>query len=192
MPFWAITKHADVTESERDNTLFPNARCLGSSAESDEVHLGAGVSSLVHGRRATPQSASDCLPDWFKPKAMRAMKARIDELAKSQRSTRWPQRAVACDFVQEIAINYPPHVILSLLGLPESDFPFVLKLTRTLWKQRRRIQTRCHRRGEILASAHGYVRILQDTDRGSPGGADKDLASTIANARIDGELLGDM
>jgi len=60
--------------------------------------------------------------DWFRPKALRALKARVDELAKI-----YVDKMLAADsefdFVQEVAVNYPLHVILSLLGLPESDFP---------------------------------------------------------------------
>src|SRR3954451_22673846 len=48
-PFWAITRHADVTEIERANGVFANSpRPILGTAESDEVHAGSGVSSLVH------------------------------------------------------------------------------------------------------------------------------------------------
>jgi cytochrome P450 len=52
--------------------------------------------------------------DWFRPKAMMAAR---DE----------------CDFVQGVAVNYPLYVIMSLLGLPESDFPRMLTLTQELF-----------------------------------------------------------
>ena len=38
-----------------------------------------------------------------------------------------------CDFVEDVAIHYPLYVILSLLGLPESDFPRMLKLTQEMF-----------------------------------------------------------
>ena len=70
--------------------------------------------------------------DWFRPKAMRAMKVRVDELAK-----RYVDQMLAtgneCDFVQEVAVNYPLYVIMSLLGLPESDFPRMLDYTQELF-----------------------------------------------------------
>jgi hypothetical protein len=37
------------------------------------------------------------------------------------------------DFMTEIAVNYPLYVILTLLGLPESDFPRMLKLTQEMF-----------------------------------------------------------
>lgn len=70
--------------------------------------------------------------DWFRPKAMRALKVRVDELA-----TTYVDKMLAdgpeCDFVQEIAVNYPLFVIMSLLGIPESDFSRMLKLTQELF-----------------------------------------------------------
>ena len=63
---------------------------------------------------------------------MRALKVRVDELAKN-----YVDKMMAvgpeCDFVQEVAVNYPLYVIMSLLGIPESDFPRMLKLTQELF-----------------------------------------------------------
>src|SRR5207344_3012372 len=70
--------------------------------------------------------------DWFRPKAMRALKVRVDELAKIY-VDKMLTLGSECDFVQEVAVNYPLYVILSLLGLPESDFPRMLKLTQELF-----------------------------------------------------------
>ena len=60
--------------------------------------------------------------DWFRPKAMRALKIRVDELAKIY-VDKMLAAGSECDFVQEVAVNYPLYVIMSLLGLPEWDFP---------------------------------------------------------------------
>ena len=82
--------------------------------------------------------------DWFRPKAMRALKVRVDELAKI-----YVDKMMAvgpeCDFVQQVAVNYPLYVIMSLLGLPEADFPRMLKLTQELFgSDDSRIQARHH------------------------------------------------
>ena len=64
--------------------------------------------------------------DWFRPKAMRDLKVRVDALAKRY-VDKMREIGSECDFVEEIAIHYPLYVILSLLGLPESDFPRMLQ-----------------------------------------------------------------
>lgn len=82
-PFWAITKHADVTEIERSNVLFTNSpRPVLGTAESDALHENAGVSTLIHLDGEQHRKVQAIAADWFRPKAMRAMKTRIDELAK--------------------------------------------------------------------------------------------------------------
>src|SRR5262249_12427621 len=132
-PFWAITKHADIMEIERANTLFTNwPRPVLVTAEADEIQAGMGVRTLIHMDDPQHRVVRAIGADWFRPKAMRAMKVRIDELAKI-----YVDKMLAlgneCDFVQEVAVNYPLYVILSLLGLPESDFGFMLKLTQELF-----------------------------------------------------------
>ena len=49
--------------------------------------------------------------DWFRPKAMRALRARVDELAR----------------------RHVDHMLLSLLGLPEDDYSLIQQLTNELF-----------------------------------------------------------
>jgi cytochrome P450 len=191
-PFWAITKHADVTEIERANTLFTNSpRPVLGTAESDEVHAGAGVSTLIHLDGDHHRKMRTIAAEWFRPKAMRSMQLRIDELARlhiDEMRTAGGQ----CDFVQQVAVNYPLYVIMSLLGLPESDFAWMLKLTQELFGSnddefRRGAQAKDNL--PALMEMFEYFTALTASRREDPT---DDLASTIANARIDGELLNDI
>ena len=97
-----------------------------------------------------------------------------------------------CDFVTDIAVNYPLYVILSLLGLPEDDFPRMLKLTQEMFGG----DDAEHQRGgstedmlAVLADFFMYFASLTASRRAHPT---DDLASAIANGRIDGEPLSDM
>ena len=38
-----------------------------------------------------------------------------------------------CDFTKDIAVYYPLHVIMSIMGVPESDELLMLKLTQELF-----------------------------------------------------------
>ena len=137
-PFWAITKHADVMEIERANDLFISApRPLLAPAEADDLaqsllDAGMGLRTLIHMDDPHHRVVRAIGADWFRPKAMRALKIRVDELAKIHVDK---MLAVGheCDFVTEVAMNYPLYVILSLLGLPESDFPRMLNFTQEIF-----------------------------------------------------------
>jgi cytochrome P450 len=129
--------------------------------------------------------------DWFRPKAMRALKVRVDELAKGY-VDKMLMVGPECDFVQEVAVNYPLYVVMSLLGIPESDFSRMLKLTQELFGS----DGSEFKRGSsnedqlpALLDMFGYFNGVTASRREHPT---EDLASAIANARIDGEPLSDI
>lgn len=191
-PFWAITKHADIMAIERANTVFTNSpRPVLATLEGDEQQAAIGVSTLIHMDDPQHRAVRAIGADWFRPKAMRALKMRIDELAK-----RFVDQMVAagpeCDFVQEVAVNYPLYVIMSMLGIPESDFSRMLKYTQELFGSEdaefQRGTTKEEQMG-VLLEMFQYFNELTASRRETPT---EDLASAIANATIDGEPLSDI
>jgi len=189
-PFWAITKHADIMELERAHTLFTNSpRPILVTAKGDE--LQANVNSLIHMDDPQHRKVRAIGADWFRPRAMRALKIRVDELARTH-VDRMREAGGACDFVQQVAVNYPLYVIMSLLGVPESDFPLMLKLTQELFGF---ADDEYKRDGTVdgklpaLMEMFEYFTALTASRRDHPT---EDLASAIANARVDGELLSDL
>jgi cytochrome P450 len=196
-PFWAITKHEDIMAIERANDLFlSEPRPLLATAATDDVlkqqqEAGMGIRTLIHMDDPHHRKVRAIGADWFRPKAMRALKVRVDELAKRYVDT---MRDIGpeCDFVEAIAVNFPLYVILSLLGLPEDDFPRMMKLTQEMFGG----DDEEHRRGDsaedllaVLADFFKYFAALTASRREKPT---EDLASAIANGRVDGELMSDM
>jgi hypothetical protein len=191
-PFWAITKHADIMKIERANTLFTNSpRPVLVTAEGDELQAGIGVSTLIHMDDPQHRDVRAIGANWFRPKAMRAMKVRIDELAKIY-VDRMLENGPECDFVQEVAVNYPLYVILSLLGMPESDFPNMLTWTQELFgsdDDEFKRGTSAEDQMPALLEMFQYFTMLTASRRENPT---EDLASAIANATINGEPLSDI
>ncbi|MDT5009753.1 MAG: hypothetical protein QOH57_1370 [Mycobacterium sp.] len=191
-PFWAITKYADIMEIERADTLFTNwPRPVLATAEGDELQAAMQVRTLIHMDDPAHRDVRAIGADWFRPKAMRALKTRTDELAKIY-VDKMAGLGSECDFVQEVAVNYPLYVIMSLLGLPEADFPFMLKLTQELFGSE---DDEFKRGGAVedqmpaLLEMFEYFQRVTSSRREYPT---EDLSSAIANARIDGELLSDI
>ncbi|OBK70536.1 cytochrome P450 [Mycobacterium sp. 1274761.0] len=196
-PFWAITKHEDIMAIERANDLFlSEPRPVLATAETDDVlkaqqEVGMGIRTLIHMDDPHHRKVRAIGAEWFRPKAMRALKVRVDELAKRYVDT---MRDIGpeCDFVEAIAVNFPLYVILSLLGLPEDDFPRMMKLTQEMFGG----DDEEHQRGgstedllAVLADFFNYFSALTASRRATPT---EDLASAIANGRVDGELMSDM
>jgi cytochrome P450 len=196
-PFWAITKHEDIMAIERANDLFlSEPRPLLAMAEVDDtfraqVDAGIGIRTLVHMDDPHHRKVRSIGADWFRPKAMRDLKTRVDELAKRY-VDRMAEIGPECDFVTDVALNFPLYVILSLLGLPEDDFPRMLKLTQEMFGG----DDAEHQRGDstddilaVLADYFAYFTALTASRREHPT---DDLASAIANGLVDGEPLSDM
>jgi cytochrome P450 len=119
------------------------------------------------------------------------LKRRIDELAKRY-VDKLHDAGGECDFVQEVAVNYPLFVIMSLLGVPEADFPRMLKLTQELvGSQDSEFQrsTSTEEQAYALLDMFEYFNALTAARRANPT---DDLASAIANATVDGEPLSDI
>ncbi len=178
-PFWAITKHADVMAIERDNELFINApRPMLITREKDD---------LAKANRDIRKIGAD----WFRPKAMRALKERVDELAKIY-VDKLVEKGPECDFVQEVAVNYPLYVILSLLGLPESDFDRMLKLTQELFGNDDDEMGRGSSAEELNAVILDFFNYFTELTADRRANPTEDLASAIANAKLNGEYLNDV
>ncbi|MFZ0831586.1 MAG: cytochrome P450 [Mycobacterium sp.] len=190
-PFWAITKHADIMDIERANTLFTNwPRPVLAVAAGEEASAGA-VRTLIHMDDPQHRAVRAIGADWFRPKAMRALKVRIDELAKIY-VDKMAELGGECDFVQEIAVNYPLYVILTLLGLPESDFARMLKLTQELFGSEDDEFKRGASTEEKLTALLDMFEYFKGVTAKRREHPTEDLASAIANARIDGEPLSDI
>jgi cytochrome P450 len=191
-PFWAITKHADIMDIERANTLFANSpRPVLITAEADELQASMGISTLIHMDDPQHRVVRAIGADWFRPKAMRALKVRVDELAKRY-VDQMVQLGPECDFVQQVAVNFPLYVIMSLLGVPEADFASMLKWTQELFgsdddefKRGADMQDNVATMIEMFS----YFTALTASRREAPT---EDLASAIANATVDGQPLSDI
>lgn len=196
-PFWAITKHADIVAIERDNDLFISApRPLLTPAKADDLRraqeeAGTGMRTLVqmddpHHRKVRAIGAN-----WFRPAAMRNLKSHVDHLAKRY-VDKMREIGPECDFVTDIAVDFPLYVILSLMGLPQSDFPRMRMLTQEMFGR----DDAEYRRGQdpetvlaVMQEFLDYFATLTASRRRKPTG---DLASAIANGRIDGQPLSDI
>jgi cytochrome P450 len=196
-PFWAVTRHADIMEIERNHTLFHNApRPLLATSEMDALQRkreadGIGLRTLIHMDDPQHRVVRAIGADWFRPRAMRAMEERIAELAR-QYVERMADYGGECDFATQVAVHYPLQVILSLLGLPESDFPRLLALTQELFGGADEELRRGETPEELLATLLDFFAYFQDITSARRAMPTEDLASAIANARVDGEFLSDI
>jgi cytochrome P450 len=182
--FWALTRHADVMEIERQNDIFHNTETsVLQPKEVFEARKGRGPSlrTLINMDGKDHKDYRGLTADWFRPANMKRLEARIAELAKRY-----------VDKMADNALYYPLHVIMSILGVPEADEPRMLKLTQELFGA----EDPDVQRGstmedqlQVIADFFAYFGKMTGDRRTTPT---EDLASVIANGHIDGAPLGDL
>jgi cytochrome P450 len=192
-PFWAVTRHTDVLDVERDHEHFRNApRPVLVPAANEAIAEASGqvLRTLIHMDDPDHKAIRGVTSSWFLPGRIRALEERIRELA-VRYIDHMGDLGGSCDFAQEVAVGFPLHVILSILGLPEEDFPRMLQLTTELFGSEDEELTRSRDPQEqmaVLLDFFQYFVALTADRRANPT---DDLASVIANATVDGEPLND-
>jgi cytochrome P450 len=193
--FFAITKHADVIEIERQPELFPN------TVQSILFPPGLGgenapppppFKTLINMDGPQHRAYRNLTNDWFKPGALRKTLApRVERLAKKY-VDRMAELGGECDFALDVARYYPLQVIMSVLGVPESDERLMLDLTQRLFGAEDPDfgdGATPEQRQAVIMELVGYFQRMTADRRANPG---NDLASVIANGRVDGEAIPDL
>ncbi|MBU4568437.1 MAG: cytochrome P450 [Alphaproteobacteria bacterium] len=204
-PFWVVTRHADILEVERQNELFHNGdrATIVTNIEADQK-VRAMMGGSPHLVRSLVQMDN---PDHFAyrrvtqgallPQNLRALEARIREIARGF-VDRMAAQGDRCDFARDVAFLYPLHVIMEVLGVPEADEPRMLKLTQELFGS---ADPDLNRDGKVATDVNEgidslqsvimdfmqYFNAMTEDRRANPR---EDLASIIANGKIDGQPMG--
>jgi cytochrome P450 len=191
-PFYAVTKHADVMEIERQHDKWLNApRPLLGPKEADEQRARSGdlLRTLIHMDAPDHPAYRHIAADWFLPRSLSRLDERIAALAK-RFVDRMADLGGECDFVTDVAVHYPLYVILSILGLPEEDFPRLLKLTQELFGAADPELARGATPEEMIQTLQDFFQYFQALTEARRAHPTDDLASVIANAEINGEPIG--
>ena len=189
-PFYALTRHADVMEAERNPEVFRNLpQPVLMETERERVVRQAGdLATLVHMDDPDHRKYRALTADWFQPSSLARLEGRVAELAR-RAVDRMAALGEECDFAVDIATPMPLEVILSILGLPEADYPKMLQLTRELFQGDDPEFARGSTFEEFMTVMYDffqYFGALVDERRARPT---EDLASVIANAVVDGEPI---
>jgi len=194
-PFYAVTRHADVMEVERQPERFLNTLesvLFPVGAYQQQQESGLVIKSLVHMDGEEHRQYRALTNDWFKPRNLRQLfETRLVELSK-----RFVDRMLgfdgACDFSRDVALYYPLHVIMSILGVPEADEPRMLRLTQQLFGNEDPELGGGDRTKAILEAAgdfFAYFTAITEARRAEPA---NDIATILATGTIDGRPLGDI
>ncbi|AJE45048.1 Cytochrome P450 [Celeribacter indicus] len=133
-PFWAIARHAEIMEIERQPDLFISAprTALRTFAQEENIRKMTGsyqmVRTLLQMDPPDHRKYRALSQAWFMPGKLRSLEPAMKRLA-GEFIDRMESLDGNCDFAKDIASLYPLRAILQILGVPPEDEPMVLKLT---------------------------------------------------------------
>ena len=210
-PFWSITRHADIRAVSKANDRFINAeRTYLAPLENEawvlentgDTHL---FRTLVDMDDPLHRKLRAITSEWFLPKNLKSLEARICEVAKVH-VDRMAALGGACDFVNEVALFYPLRVIMHILGIPEEDEPLMLKMTQEMFGSgdpdvvARSEKITSGPNGptgggsgeaqvDLLALAQEYFAYFGQIVADRKASPKNDVSTVIANAKVDGEPI---
>jgi cytochrome P450 len=196
MPFWAITRHADIVTIGKRPEKFLNGPRLVLSHEPETPNIFPptliqldppkhGVYRQLISKRFTPRYLQSIHGD-----IERIGKQIVDQLLQKS----GPGEYGECDFVKEVSAPLPIAVIAWLLGVPESDWNLLFDWTnRTIGAGDPEYQQPGKTPEETAMAAmtelFGYFAKLVEEKRKKPG---DDLVSLFAHLEVDGQRIPEM
>ena len=164
-PFHALTRHSDVHEVELHPAAWTNAPlpvlAPKGVVERQLAQDGPLLRTLIHLDGEEHKAYRNITLDWFTPRGLVGLESRLARL--------------------------PLQVILSILGLPEDDYPRMLQVTQQIFGSGDAEMSRGvspEEMASVFTDLFNYFNELATDRQANPT---DDLASVIANAKVDGQ-----
>jgi cytochrome P450 len=193
--FWAITKHADIIEISKQPERFLNGPGMTLIREEDarrqrEQGGAFQMRTIINMDQPDHRKFRKIASPWFTPRGLSRLDAIVGKTAREL--VDGLGREGECDFVRDVASLHPLKILASILGVPPQDEPFILRVTNEMFGAEDPEFQRKDGDREANMRALGfefftYFSRVMESRRAQPA---DDLASVIANARIDGQPMG--
>ncbi len=202
-PFWVVSRHADIKEVERQANIFHNgdkSTFITNIEGNQRVKMLTGgepnlIRSLVSVDGDEHKALRGVVFPHVTPRAIRPLEEAIRGIARE-----FVDHMLSfdgeVDFAQDVAFLYPLRVIMTVLGVPQEDEPFMLKLTQELFNNADPELNRARAElspEEMLKSLwettmelENYFKAVTEKYRANPT---TEINSLIANAKIGDEYL---
>jgi cytochrome P450 len=204
-PFWLITRYDDVMRISKDNKTFlnnPKPVVFATRDATAFAQQATGsnmlVDSLVVFDAPIHPKYRKLTQDWFMPRNLAKIEGEIRQMADKLLDAMIAGGSEA-DFVKAVAAPMPLHVIMQILGIPEEDEPRMLMLTQQMFGGQDADLSGSGMANmtpeQVLQFVSGAVKNFEEYFAGIAAARranpTDDVASVIANAKVDGKPLPD-
>jgi hypothetical protein len=196
-PFWAITRHADICEISKRPETFSSAPGIFMPRKTDVLDPdGLGkMRVIIEMDPPEHRSIRKVTSPWFTPRALGRVDAAVDKSARALVDRMAADGGAGeCDFATDIAAAHPLRILSTILGVPQSEEPRILRLTNQLFADddpelQREGEDRVQAQRELGMELFQLFSEIVEDRRKNPR---DDLASVIANGQVDGAPMGPM
>lgn len=195
-PFHVLTRHEDIFGVSRDHeTWFNTPRSVQAPDEQYDQMEASGLplpKTLVHIDGDDHRDHRAVTSSWFRPKAVAQRQPRIERIA-DEFIDKMRAMDGRCDFARDIAQPFTLRVIMDIYGVPVSDEPLMLELTQGIFgaADPEYLGDAADPQARVFDSVMRFIQYfaaITEDRRACPA---DDIASLIANGKIDGEFLDD-
>lgn len=199
-PFWAVGAHAHIVAASSDNELFISSRRLNLMSRLQEAaafkgaeRYGRVLRTLVHMDEPDHKKYRAVAQYWFTAAAVKRRQGILQDLACEFAAKFETAPEGTIDFAAEVATLFPLRVIMAILGIALEDLALMHRLTKTLSAPNDPDFSSDTARGDSMFDSipeftDYFLKVIEDRRRQPRD----DLASVIANGRIDDGPLGEL
>lgn len=194
-PFWLVTRSADIVDIERRATIFlngPRAVLKPRTFEERLARQQRGHSEIIKSMNnmdgeAHRANRAVTSRDFLRPNIER-MAAQLEPVA-ADFVQRLVDKAPTCDFAADVTMWYPLRVILTLLGVAPEHDGRILALTQRIFLDPGDGADPAAAQADKMAAVEGFFDFFRPIVADRRANPRDDIASKVANARIDGEPM---
>ncbi|NNL66027.1 MAG: cytochrome P450 [Myxococcales bacterium] len=203
-PFWAITRHLDICEISKQPQLFRNElgpmvltdaqiRSMRDRIAAGEPPGFGGMRTLIEMDPPEHRAFRAVANRWFTPNKLRNLDQLVEESARKLVDELAERGDEPIDFVQQVAARHPLRILSRILGIEESDEPYLLRATNELFASSdpefQREEDHDAAMMQLGLELYQFFSKIIADRRASPR---DDLASLLANARLEDGPMGDV
>jgi len=200
-PYWAITKHADICEISKQPEVFASSGGIAMLTEREEANVRDGdqgfgaMRVIIEMDPPEHRGYRNVTSPVFTPRAVKALDDVINTSARELVDKLAGKTGEGeCDFASDVAAAHPLRILSTILGVPRESEPDILRLTNQLFgSDDPDLQRDGENRKDAMVALglelyQLFDKIIQDRRKNPTG----DLASLLANGKIEGEPMGPM
>jgi cholest-4-en-3-one 26-monooxygenase len=190
VPFWAVTRHADIITVSRDPGLFRSTKYLfvtvnQEGAPDDDAVI---LRQLLNMNPPEHGAYRGVVNRRFTPRAVQKLAAQVEDVTAEVLDSLVGRDQ--CDFVTEVSAKLPLAVIAEMFGIPRSDWDMMFRLSNSMIAPSDPEFAGTQSIKEMLEQARleffQYFSQLVEDRRKAPR---DDVASALANGTVDGAPL---